>query len=132
MAEVGRPTIMTEETIAKLEQAFLIGASDREACLVANINPATLYRYCEENPEFSERKEILKDTPKYTARTNIINALNDGDKDTSKWYAERKIKEEFAQRTETTGKDGKDIIIPVDAVALELAKKYEEELKKGL
>lgn len=128
----GRPTVMTPEIIARLEEVFLNGASDKEACAFVGIATATLYDYCQANPEFAERKEALKEMPKYRARINIVTALNDGDKQVSLWYAERKIKEEFAQRTETTGKDGKDIIIPIDSKALELAKEYEEKLKEGL
>lgn len=110
MADVGRPLAIDKTVLSKLEEAFLIGATDKEACLVANISMATLYRYCEENPEFRDRKEELKDTPKYAARKNVIKALGEGDKNMSQWYLERKAKEEFSQRTESTGKDGKDLI----------------------
>jgi hypothetical protein len=110
MEKVGRPTVMTPETIARLEDAFLIGATDKEACLVANIGMTTLYAYCQENPEFAERKEALKDTPKYKARKNVSVAIESGDKQVSQWYLERKVKDEFAQRTEQTGKEGKDLI----------------------
>lgn len=92
MAEIGRPTVMTPETIARLEDGFLAGLSDREACLFANIAPSTLYAYCEENPDFSERKELLKEEVKLQAKLNIKNAIT-GEKrdlDTSKWYTERK------------------------------------------
>jgi len=106
MARDGRPTVMTPETIAKLEEAFLIGASDKEACFVANIAPSTLYAYCQENPDFSERKEALKDMPKYKARKNIVDSIDKGNVPVSQWYAERKVKEEFSPRVEQTGKDG--------------------------
>jgi hypothetical protein len=37
----------------------------------------------------------------------VINkALNEGDVSTAKWYAERKGKDEFSIRQESTGKDG--------------------------
>lgn len=129
----GRPTVMTPETIQKLEQAFLIGATDREACLVADIGMATLYEYCQDNPSFSDRKEYLKDMPKYKARLNVSDAINKGDKNTSQWYLERKVKDEFSQRTETTGKDGKDLAVVINnPEAVEIAKRYEDEIKKGL
>lgn len=90
MAEVGRPTSMTEETIAKLEQGFLMGFTDREASLYANINPSTLYRFCEENPDFSERKELLKENVKMRAKQNIHKEITEGDKQLSQWYTERR------------------------------------------
>ena len=56
----GRPTIITPEIIAKLEQAFSLGCSDLEACIYADIGKTALYDYQEKNPEFTERKEALK------------------------------------------------------------------------
>lgn len=103
---VGRPTKMTPENIAKLEIAFSNGASDVEACFVAGITKTTLYEYCIVHPEFTDRKEALKDMVKYQARTNVADAVRDGDKSLSQWYLERKVKEEFAQRSELTGQNG--------------------------
>lgn len=90
MAEIGRPTAMTEEVIRKLEDGFLKGFTDREACLFAGIAPSTLYKYCEENPDFSERKELLKEQIKMRAKDNIATAINTGDKTLSQWYVERR------------------------------------------
>jgi hypothetical protein len=110
MADVGRPTVMTEAVLGKLEEAFSIGASDKEACFYAGINPDTLYEYCKVHPTYTERKQALKDMPLYAARKNIVKAINDGDKDMTKWYAERKAKNEFSTRNEIGGIDGKDLI----------------------
>lgn len=81
---------MTETTVAKLEEGFLMGLTDREACLYADINPSTLYRYCEENPDFSERKEHLKENVKMIAKKNIYTEIGAGDKQLSQWYTERR------------------------------------------
>lgn len=97
---VGRPTVMTEEAIRKLEEAFSFGASDKEAIFIADISSSTFYDYCKDHPEFAERKEQLKDMPKYRARVNIVNKIKEGDVPTSLWYAERKIKDEFSQKSE--------------------------------
>jgi hypothetical protein len=101
----GRPTVMTEEVIRKLERVFSYGASDREASLYAGITPATLYKYCNEHPEFSERKELLKDKPILRAREIVITGMEE-DPSLAFKYLERKRKEEFAVRTELTGKEG--------------------------
>jgi hypothetical protein len=95
----GRPTVMTEDKIKELEGYFLQGLSDRESCLLADIHPATLYDYCLANPHFGEKKELLKDKPKTQAKININKALNDQDKDISKWYLERKDND-FKTKTE--------------------------------
>ena len=96
----GRPTIMTPETIYKLEQAFSMGCSDLEACLHANIGKTTLYNYQQENPEFVERKEQLKEKLVLKARSVIAESLNNKDENTAKWYLERKKKNEFSNRIE--------------------------------
>lgn len=126
MAKIGRPTLMTPETIAKLEQAFLTGATDNEACFVAGITKSTLYEYCQAHPEFSERKEALKDMPIYTARANVVKAIDEGDKQTSTWYLERKKKVEFAQRSELAGPNGGAIEVDISSKekADELIKDY--------
>lgn len=105
MAEnkVGRPTVMTDEMIGKLEVLFAKGLSDREACVIANIDPSTLYDYCNKNPEFTERKEELKKHPTAKARLNVVEAIENGDKETSKWWLERKAKAEFSTKTEIDG-----------------------------
>lgn len=92
---------MTEKVIQKLERAFAYGLSDREACLWAGIAPSTLYGYCKENPEFSERKELLKEKPKMKAKMVVAQRLNKNDLDTAKWYLERKASEEFGTKTTT-------------------------------
>lgn len=120
---LGRPTVITPEIITKLEEAFSVGASDKEAIFYANIGSSTFYEYCSNNPDFAERKEQLKDMPKYQARKNISKALNDGDKDISKWYAERKIKGEFSPRQELTGEDGGPVKVESNVITF---KKYGE------
>jgi hypothetical protein len=74
----GRPTKMTPETVRILEDAFLMGCTDQEACVAADIVPSTLYLYGSENPEFSERKETLKQNPTYRAKKIILQVLESG------------------------------------------------------
>ena len=96
----GRKSVMTPETIEKLEQAFLYGATDKEACLVADISPAALYQYQEKNPKFTERKAMLKEMPVYQAREAVIKSFR-RDPNLALKYLERKKKDEFSLRTET-------------------------------
>lgn len=112
--EYGRSTKMTEDCLAKLDHAFSIGASDTEACLYANIDPATMYRYQEKNPKFRERKEQLKETPILQARKVVVDAIKNKDTDTAKWLLERKKKSEFSTRVENTGADGQPILRPLE------------------
>jgi len=96
----GRPTSVTTEVIGKLEQAFAIGASDKEACFYADIHPDTLYAYQKKYPQFSDRKEALKLRPILAARQKVIDDINKDD-NTAKWYLERKLKSEFSTKTES-------------------------------
>lgn len=109
MADVGRPTAMTEIVIGKLEEAFAMGCTDKEACTFADIHPSTLYDYQKAHPEFTERKEALKERPFLLARKTIYSELTDID--TARWFMERKRKDEFSSRQELTGSDGEPIPI---------------------
>ena len=98
---VGRPTIMNEATISKLKEGFAQGFSVRNACTWANINQDTYFEYCKKHPEFSEQCKTLQQKPLLKAILVINKALNEGDVNTAKWYAERKAKDEFSLKTET-------------------------------
>ena len=86
---VGRPTVITNDVIAKLELAYTAGANNTQACDFADISQDALYDYIKKHPEFSEKKEHWKQRLKLRAKMNIKNAINDGDKDMSKWYLEK-------------------------------------------
>lgn len=96
---MARPTVMTPEVIAKLEEAFAWGCSDREACLWADIAEKTLYKYQEKNPEFVQRKEALKDKPILLARKSVVNNIPK-DARLAMDYLSRKRKDEFSQKSE--------------------------------
>lgn len=98
--DTGRPTSMTPETIDKLEAAFSWGCPDTEACIYAGIGLSTLYEYQKEHPEFTKRKELLKDTPNLKARQVLNAAIRQKDKQAAQWWLERKKKEEFSVRSE--------------------------------
>lgn len=93
MAEEGRPTVMTPETISKLEEVFAIGGSDEEACFYADIGKSTLYNYQKEHPEFVERKEALKEKPILLARQTVVKSLTNPD--IAMKYLEKKRRKEF-------------------------------------
>lgn len=98
----GRPTVMTPEALRKLEEAFAMGCTDVEACLYANIGKSTLYTYQAENEGFLERKEELKESLKLHAKSNLSRSIKiDEDVDNSKWYLERKAKQEFSTKVES-------------------------------
>lgn len=93
----GRPTKMTPETIAKLEDAYSRDFTDTEACLFAGIDKSTLYRYQIENPEFCDRKTMLKSNVGMLAKNNVYDQISGGDKGLSVWYLERKQGEDYGE-----------------------------------
>lgn len=84
---------MTSSVLRKLEYAFSIGSSDKEACTYADIAPSTLYEFQKESPQFVERKAMLKLRPVLRARETIMKNLSQPE--TARWYLERKAAREF-------------------------------------
>lgn len=111
---VGRPTIFTSDVMKKLEEAFAIGASDREACFYADVSPAALYKYQDRTPSFVERKAALKERPVLLARQTVVKAL-ETDSALAMKYLERKRRSEFATRNELTGADGDKLGVGISA-----------------
>ena len=105
----GQPTVMTEETLRLLKEAFEWGCTDREACLHAEIGTTALYNYQERNPEYAELKAQWKEKPILKARKCVVEAL-ENDEELSLKYLERKKKDEFSPRNEHTGADGKELL----------------------
>jgi len=93
ITSMARPTIFTKDVLQKLEDAFSMGCTDEEACVLANIAPSSLYNYQKSKPEFLERKQLLHHRPILKARHTIINSL--GDPVYAFKYLERKRRQEF-------------------------------------
>lgn len=106
----GRPRVINESVLDKLEEVFALGGTDEEACLFANIAVDTLYKYQRENPEYIKRKEELKETPILKARRTVIDSL---DKPEMAFrFLERKRKKEFGPNVDMTS-DGEKITFGV-------------------
>ncbi|MBK8871579.1 MAG: hypothetical protein IPN19_11205 [Elusimicrobia bacterium] len=117
----GRPSVVTPPVLAKLQHAFGMGCSDKEACLFADISMDALYNYQNKNPGFAEWKALLKEKPVLKARSTVIENL--AEIGTAQWYLERKTKGEFAnnQKMEFSSKEGKQIVLifPSEKVGIE-------------
>ena len=106
---MGRPTVMTEKTLERLRQAFLIGATNEEACAYAEINRDTLYEYMKRNPEYSDTIEQYKKEPLLKAKATVIKHLDDPKN--AQWYLERRAKE-FKPKSDITSND-KELPTPI-------------------
>jgi hypothetical protein len=86
----GRPTKMTKETLKKLEEAYLSGATHLEAAIYAGISEVTLHDYRKKNPVYSKYIKGLRDNTTLCAKINLRNAIKDGSVGDSKWHLERR------------------------------------------
>lgn len=97
---VGRPRTITTEKLEKLEEAFKLGCTNREACFYADVAESTFYDFLREYPEYSDKIAMWKDYQKIKARYVVHKALEKGDRDMAKWYLERKARDEFSTKQE--------------------------------
>ena len=104
---VGRPNKVNTEILDKLREGFLTGYDRTEACAYAKLPLSTFYDYIKEHPEFSDEIEEWIQNPILKAKATLFKNLDDPKH--AKWYLSRKKKDEFSERTEVTGADGKDL-----------------------
>lgn len=97
--KLGRPSVITLSVLQKLEWAFKLGATDKEACNEGGISAQTLYNYQAQNPDFLEQKEAWKSSPIFKARKSVVEGLERNPNLALK-YLEKKLPEEFGKRTE--------------------------------
>lgn len=95
----GRKCTITPEVLAKLRQAFQVGATDKEACAYAGVSGDALYRYCKKHPEFADEKEELKLLPVIAARHTIVQAVRDGNWKAASYYLTKKVPDEFGDKS---------------------------------
>lgn len=127
----GRPTVMTPDVIQKLEDAFMHAFTDKEACLYAGISPATLYKYCDEHPEFSERKETLKLSPNLVAKKELVDGIK-GNMDQSRWWAVHQI-DEFAPKSKVQHSGAVTTApVPMTPEVEKVVQKFNDEMRKAI
>lgn len=112
----GRPTIMTPAVVSKLELGFMKGLNVTECCRYAEIGRNCFYEYLEKHPEFKDRIEELQSSPSTRAKLNVVEAIENGDTDLSKWWLERKNRDEFSTKQDISADVKGDIEISVELV----------------
>jgi len=118
--KVGRPPKIDSLIVQKLEQAFSYRCTDEKACFYAGISRTTLDKYQKQNPEFVDRKQLLKSKAILLVRQtvfkgitgakaevdnngNIVRPAMPADPSLGLKWLERVCKNEFSPRTELTG-----------------------------
>jgi len=86
-----RPTKLTPELLDKLRQAFLLGASYKEASFYSEISEKTLKNYIKSDPELLPQIELWRSQPILKAKQTIIENLHQPK--VAMWYLERKAQD---------------------------------------
>ena len=114
-------TTEQRNSIIESVKPFLeIGLSRNKACEAIGLEPTTLSKWVIADETLSMKLKGWENTMNMLAISNVNSALlkeaetDDTRKETSKWYLERRMKQEFSTRTEQTGADGTPITITFD------------------
>ena len=136
---VGRPPIIDEVVLQKLEMAFKVGCSDEEACFYADIGVSTFYEYQAAHKEFAEQKKLWKKRPVLKARQVVVQAIENNDLSTAKWYLEKHSATDFGDKVDvkysgevSTGgyQEDSDLIQKIeDGLSENIRKRWEEREK---
>lgn len=89
--KTGRPSVVTTETITKLESIFKIGGNDEEAISYAGIGVQTYYDHLKADENFRSKMMAAKNYSNIAAKNIVVDAIiKDKDLNTAKWWLEKK------------------------------------------
>lgn len=103
------------EIIESLKPFIEAGFSRNKACEAIGLHPTTLSKWVQADESLSMKLQGWENTMAMLALANIYSALNkekemeDNKKETSKWFLERRMKDQFSTRQENTGADGQPL-----------------------
>ena len=127
-----RDTQKIDERVAKEKEDLLNALAQTSgivssACKAANVSRMTYYRYYNEDPDFREKADDVKELQKDFAESRILKKMKEGDTTMIIFYAKTQMKDRgYTERREITGKDGEDLIRTKE---IDLTKLSEEERK---
>lgn len=99
-----------------LERYLILGYSLVKCCQLGGLTWSNVDFHYKTNNKFRLAVDGLINAPNVKARANIINDINRGNIDSSKYWLERREREDFATRQENTGKDGEPLTQPIEVV----------------
>lgn len=103
------------DIIQSLQPFLEMGLSRNKACEAIGLAPGTLSNWVKDDEALGMKLKGWENAMNMLAVANIRQALQkeaeteDARKDTSKWFLERRMKDEFSTRSEHTGKDGESL-----------------------
>jgi len=116
----GKPyTDKQKETIIEsLRESLELGFSRAKSCKMVGLDDTTLCKWVKADESLSMKLQDWENAINRIAMSNIRQQIitevdeEDKKKEMTKWWAERKMKDDFSTRTEQTGKDGEDLFDP--------------------
>ena len=108
-----------EVIIESLRDYLELGFSRNKACELTGLDATTLSKWVQADEALSMKLQSWENAINKLALANIRDAiqkegeLEETRKETTKWWIERKMKQDFSLRTEQTGADGKDLPVPI-------------------
>lgn len=94
--KAGRPSVINEDMLRKLEIFIASGMSISASCHMAGLSKSTYYEHKELDREFADRMRMAEEWSTFRARQIILQAIDNGDTACARWYLERKARFEFA------------------------------------
>lgn len=94
---LGRPTVFTQTTVHKLEQALMVGCNVEEACVLSGVSRSAYYKRASEDPDFMDRMAYFQALPVLVARYTLMKSIHEGNAKSAMWFLERKRRAEFSK-----------------------------------
>lgn len=125
-----RDTQKIDERVAKEKKDLLEALAQTigivsSACKACNISRMTYYRYYNEDPEFKEKADDVKELQKDFCESLILKKMKEGDTTMIIFYAKTQMKDRgYTERKEITSKDGEELFKPKE---IDLSKLTDEQ-----
>lgn len=102
--------------LPKMERYLILGYSIAKACMLSGLPQQTVSDHYRDNGKFRLAVDSLINAPNVKARANWVTEINRGSYQASTAWLAAREREEFATRTENTGKDGEPLTQPIEVV----------------
>ena len=117
MKKANRNSLVSIRKRQKKKKAEFISAFQKSLALVVStcrkvgITPPTFYNWYNEDPEFAEKVDEIRELAKDSVEAKIYQKINEGDTTMLIFFAKTKMKDRgYVERQELTGRDGRDLL----------------------
>ena len=105
-----------DSIIESLRDSLELGFSRAKSCKMVGLDDTTLSKWVKADESLSMKLQNWENAINRIVMSNLQQQIasetdeNDKKKETTKWWAERKMKQDFSLRQELTGDEGKDLL----------------------